>query len=246
MDISSIFSNAFGYTKRMAADVGRLIILIVLSIIPIVNFIVAGYGAKVVREPPESVEPPSLKGYVDMWIQGLKIVVATIIWMIVPIVLISLGFGLSAAFYSYPATFGAWVVLGAVGVAVAFLIAIIMSMALVHMVKHDRFGKAFAIGEILEIIRRIGWGKYILWVVVTFVIGLVLSAIGNIPYVGWLISLIIAPLFIVFVARSASLIYSEGAPTSTATSGENKYCTKCGESFTPDAAFCPKCGEKAE
>jgi len=242
MDITSIFRDAFDYAKRMFADLGRLVILIVLDIIPIVNFIVAGYGAKVVRETPSSKEPPALKGYGGMWIDGLKIVVATIIWMIVPIILIALGFGLAAV---SPAIFGVWlIVLGAIGVVVAFIIAIIMAMGIVHMIKLNRFSKAFAVREILDIIRRIGWGKYILWLIVIFVIALIIAGIGSIPLVGWLISLIIAPLFTVFSARS--LIYSEGAPAPTPPPSGAKFCGNCGESLASDAAFCPKCGQKVE
>jgi len=63
----------------MFTDIGRLILLIVLNIVPIVNFIVVGYAVKVVRETPSSNEPPALRGYVEMWIQGLKVTVAAII-----------------------------------------------------------------------------------------------------------------------------------------------------------------------
>ena len=188
----------------------------------------------------------------EMWIQGLKIVVAAIIWMIVPMILMAIGFGFAGwsavmgGGLGYPAMFGAWIVIGVIGVAIAFLLAIIMCMAIVHMIKHNRFGKAFAIGEILDIIKRIGWGKYIRWLIVIFVIALVISAIGNIPLIGWLISLIIGPLFTVFAARSASLIYSEAKPTPTTPPSEAKYCKNCGESLPPEAEFCPKCGRKME
>jgi ribosomal protein L40E len=237
MDISSIFSDAFDYARKMFADLGRLAILIVLDVIPVVNFIVVGYAAKVVKETP-SKELPALKDYVDMWVQGLKIVVASIIWMIIPIILIAVGFGL--AFFIFP------IVIGVVGVILAFCIAIILCMSIVHMVKQNSFGKAFAAGEVLDIIRRIGWSKYILWLIAIFVIGLVIAAIGAIPWVGWLISLIIGPLFAVFAARSASLIYSEAVPTATEFVSGTRYCRNCGAGLTPDAAFCPKCGQKVE
>lgn len=240
MDVSSILNDGFDYTKKMFANIGQFIILIVLSIIPIVNFVIAGYAAKVVRETPASTEPPALKGYVELWIQGLKVVVAAVIWMIVPIVLIAIGFGFSAFM------FGAWIVLGIIGGVIAFLISIIMSMALVHMIKHDRFSKAFAVEEILDMIKRVGWGKYILWLIVIFVISLILSAIASIPYVGWVIAAIIGPLYAVFTARSASLIYSEGVPTPTTPPSEAKYCKNCGESLPLEAIYCPKCGQKIE
>ncbi|MEM2920944.1 MAG: zinc ribbon domain-containing protein, partial [Candidatus Bathyarchaeia archaeon] len=121
----------------------------------------------------------------------------------------------------------------------AFIIAIILSMAIVHMVKHESIGKAFAAGEVFQIIGRIGWGKYILWLLVIFIGILVLSAIGSIPMVGWLISLIVGPPFAVLVARSAGTIYQEGASGAVTGVAEVRYCTKCGTRLTADAVFCP-------
>jgi len=99
-----------------------------------------------------------------------------------------------------------------IGVILMFFLAIILAMAIVHMVKHNSFGKAFAVGEILAVIRKIGWGKYILWLIVIFVCALILGAISMIPLIGWLISAIISPVFGVFASRSATFMYSEGAP----------------------------------
>jgi len=134
--------------------------------------------------------------------------------MIVPIILMGSSFGFTATSMRYSRTIsGLGVATGAIGVAIAFLVAIVMFMALIHMIRNNNFGKAFALGEILDIIKRIGWGKYLLWLTIIFASGIFLSAIGLIPYVGWLISLIIDPLYLVFTARTASLIYSEGAPS---------------------------------
>jgi hypothetical protein len=258
MDTSSIFSDAFKYTRRMFDDLGRLVILIVLIIIPIVNFIVMGYTAKVIRESPTSTEPPALKDYWEMCIQGLKIFVASLIWMVAPIImivasitLVSVSFDFSATTYPDPATMGTLSILCAIGITVAFIIAIIMCIGIVHMIKQNRFSKAFAVREIFDIIKCIGWGKYILWLIIIFGITTLIFAIGSIPYAGWLISLIIGPLYTVFIARSALLIYSEGIPApptppSTALPAETRYCKNCGESLPADASFCPKCGQKAE
>jgi hypothetical protein len=253
MDISSIFNDAFDYTRKMFADLGRLIVLIVLAIIPIVNLIIVGYAAKVVKESPSLKEPPTLKDYGEMWIQGLKIVVASIIWMIVPIILIAAGFGFGAISFGLffpisPAIIGAAIVSIVVGVVLAFVFAIILSMAIIHMIRHSSFSKAFAVGEILDIIKRVGWGKYVRWLIIVFVICLVIAAIGSIPFVGWIISLIVAPLFAVFAARSASSIYSEAVPTPTVVQAGASllYCRNCGASLLSEAIFCPKCGQKVE
>jgi len=131
-----------------------------------------------------------------------------------------------------------------------------MSMGIVNMVKKDSFAKAFAFGEVIAVIRRIGWGTYIFWTIIIFVCGLIVSGIGSIPAVGWVISLVISPIIGVFVSRSTSLVYSEGtvpvvAPLTTEElptppSGEKKFCTYCGAEIAKEASYCVKCGKKQE
>ena len=152
-----------------------------------------------------------------------------------------------------------WIILIIVGIVVAFFIAIIAAMGIVHMIRLESFGKAFAFGEILRIIGKIGWAKYIGWIVVMFIIGMVVGGLGAIPYVGWLISLIVSPVYGVFAARSASLIYSGSAPETqyppppptapapVSIAGSSPiYCKFCGAPLTTGAAYCQNCGQKIQ
>ncbi len=87
MRIEENLGDSYNYTVKLFKDIGRLAILIVLNIIPIVNFIVAGYFARVVRESPRGESPPPLERYGELWVDGAKIFVVTLVYMIVPIVL---------------------------------------------------------------------------------------------------------------------------------------------------------------
>lgn len=218
MRIEENLTDSFNYTKLLFNDFGRLLILVILDIIPIVNFIVVGYLAKVIKQPKNSNQLPPLENYLDLWIQGLIIVVATIIFMIIPIVLI-IPFGFVygiASWLSLPflTTVGSFlaIILLLVGVLLAFFLAIILVMAIVNMVKHDSFSKAFAIGDILEIINKIGWGTYIVWIIVIFICAVIVSAIGSIPFIGWILALVLGPFFGIFVARSSAITYMEANP----------------------------------
>jgi hypothetical protein len=208
-------TDSIDYTRLLFTNVGRLLILMILDLIPIVNLIVVGYMSRVVRAPRDSKELPPLEGYLGLWVQGLKIIVAVIIYMIIPIILfVPFIFLMVVAWMGFPglAVVG-WLVaipMLIIGVLLAFFLAILLAMAIVNMVRKDSFGKAFAFGEILSVIRRVGWGTYILWLLVLFVCALIVGAIGNIPFIGWILALIIGPLFGVFVARSAALTYLEG------------------------------------
>jgi hypothetical protein len=192
---------------------------VILDVIPIVNFVVWGYLGNVIKEPRDSNQLPPLENYFELWIQGLKIFVAAIVFMLIPILLAIpfISVIVLASWISVPfvATVG-WAVailLLLVGMLLAFFLAIVLAMAIVNMIKKGSFGSAFAIGEIFNIIGKIGWGTYILWLVVIFVCALIVSGIGSIPVIGWILSLLIAPIFGVFIARSASLVYLEGTQT---------------------------------
>jgi len=255
LDLGQNINASIDHARKLFTDFGRLVILIILHIIPIVNLIVIGYYARNIRETPTSDSPPKLEKYADLWINGLKVAVAAIIYMIVPIILIIIGaltlfaplmLGMyRPGMWFIPAGFGG--ILLASGIIIAFAVAIIMAMAIVHMIKSDSFGKAFAVGEIIGMIGRIGWGRYILWLIVMFIFGIIVGAINSIPAIGWLISLIIAPIYGVFTSRSAALMYldgvSPGAAPAAAVPAGKKFCMACGASIPSEATFCPICGK---
>ena len=226
MDLSDNLSNSFAFARKLFSDFGRLVILIVLDIIPIVNLIVTGYASRVLKESPGADSPPKLENYGDLFIDGLKIVIASIIYMLIPLILIVAGFG---SFFAAMVTGGGpnfmWggftpaymgllggtgAVLVLVGLLVAFVMLILLAAGIAHMIKTGKFGKAFAFGEILGIIGKIGWGKYIAWLILIVVLAAIVGAIaGAIPYVGWIIAAIIGPALAVFYFRSLGLLYSE-------------------------------------
>jgi len=224
--MSDNLNNSFAFARKLFSDFGRLVILIVLDIIPIVNLIVTGYASRVLKESPGADSPPKLENYGDLFIDGLKIVIASIIYMLIPLILIAAGFGsfLAAMVTGGGPNFmwggftpaymgllgGTGVVLVLVGLLVAFVMLILLAAGIAHMIKTGKFGKAFAFGEILGIIGKIGWGKYLAWLILIVVLAAIVGAIaGAIPYVGWIIAAIIGPALTVFYFRSLGLLYSE-------------------------------------
>jgi hypothetical protein len=226
MDLSDNLSNSFEFARKLFSDFGRLVILIVLDLIPIVNLTVTGYAYRVLRESPGADSPPKLENYGDMFIDGLKIAIASIIYMIVPLILITAGVGsffattvMKGGTNFMPEEFkpaytglltGTGIALAVVGVIVAFVMLILLAAGIAHMIKTGKLGKAFAFGEILGVIGRIAWGKYIAWLVLIVILAAIVGAIaGGIPVVGWLIAAIIEPAVTVFYFRSLGLLYSE-------------------------------------
>jgi len=227
--LSDNLGNSFEYAKRLLTDFGRLVILIVLDLIPLVNWIVMGYAARALRETPGADAPPKLKKYGDMFVDGAKIFFASLVYMLIPLILVGAGVGsfivamipagrpdFSLTGFT-PAQFlvlgGVGVVLVVIGIVLAFVMLILLAAGVAHMIKSNSFGKAFAFSEILRLIAKIGWGKYLVWIILVAIIAFLVGAgVGAIPYVGWIISAIIAPPLMVFFFRSLGILYSEGAP----------------------------------
>jgi hypothetical protein len=255
MDIGANFSDSFDYAKKMFSEARRLIILIILNIIPIVDWIVIGYQARVLKESPGTGAPPKLERYGELFTEGAKVFFASLIYMLIPTVLIVLG-GASTfvgmmslrgqAISSQLMLGGTGVALVVVGIILGILLLILLGVALAHMIKTGKFGKAFAFGEIFGIIRGIGWGKYLGWIVVVIVISVVVGSIASvIPFVGWLISAVIQPILGVFVFRSMGLLYNDGAPVELRVQPPvigGLVCASCGTALQPHHKFCPDCG----
>ena len=220
LDLAANLSNSFEYAKKLFSDFGRLVILIVLNLIPIVDWIVLGYASRVLKESPGADAPPKLEDYGELFVDGAKIFFASLIYMIIPLILIAVGVGgLVAGMFMGGGVApmlllgGTGLVLLLIGIVVAFLMLIVLAAGVAHMIKTGKFGKAFAFGEIFRVIAKVGWGKYLVWVVFVAVIAIIVGGVcGSIPYVGWLIMAIIGPALLVFFFRSLGILYSEGAP----------------------------------
>lgn len=260
MNLSDNLGNSFDYAKKLFSEGGRLIILIILDIIPLVNWIVLGYAARVLRESPGTGTPPKLEKYGEMFVDGAKIFFASLIYMIIPVILIAAGAAsLFASFFLMQREVippgmmfgGTGLVLVLAGIILAFFFLIILGAGMAHMIKTGKFGKAFAFGEIFSIIRGIGWGKYLGWIIVVIVIALVIGAIaGVVPFVGWIISAIISPVLTVFIFRSMGLLYNDGAPPEFKAQAAppvagGMVCASCGTPLQPFHKFCPSCGAPA-
>jgi hypothetical protein len=111
-----------------------------------------------------------------------------------------------------------------IGLVIAIVLAIVISViaiiGIIRMARQDRFGEAFNFGEILATIRQIGWGSYILALIVLAVVmmifGIILALIMAIPYIGWLMYLVLLPPLVIFEGRYLTQVYECGGPVAPA------------------------------
>jgi len=258
MNLIENFSNSLNYAKKLLDDGGKIIILTILYLIPILNWIVLGYGVRILREKPSSEAPPKLDGYGGLLIDGAKVFFATSIYMIAPLVLIVLGITSLAAggFFiqqvagSALALGGAGVTLVLVGVIAGFFLLILLGVGIAHMAITGKFGKAFAFGEIFRIVNVIGKVKYLGWVIITGLIAILLVGLAtSVPYIGWLLSAILSPFLTTFIFRSLGILYNDGTPelrmANVPYGMPEIKCVTCGAPLQPHHKYCPACGAPA-
>ena len=202
---------------KLTRDIGNLIILFVLNIIPIVNFIVLGYCAWILRLGDSISEPPKIRDYLKLFVDGLKIILAIIIYALIPILIVILSCPMLVfpPFIIHYTRFGMMgpghmlfvgsMFLGLIfALIIGFLLSIVGAMGIIHMVKCDDFFKAFSFSEIFDRIRYVGWGKYLGWLIIMYILFLIVSSLNRIH---WIIFSLANVFYLVFLFRSAHYIY---------------------------------------
>ena len=214
MDIGENISNSVRYPT---SDLGKLLILGILMIIPIVNFIGMGYFLRALKSNLAGIsELPNFDEIGELFIDGIKLFVVGIIYSI-PIWIISAGLGVSqnvvmnagmlsgAAFYGLIVGYILYVIL-------AIIIGFIEIIAVANLAYNDgEFSAAFRFSEIIDYISRIGWADYIIWyivvVLVSLIIGLIAVAITFVLAIT-VIGLILIPVLFILVLAYISLFYA--------------------------------------
>ncbi len=207
----------------------KIILLGIILIIPIVNFIGLGYYLRIIKYSLAGLdELPDFEGIVELFIDGIKILIVGIIYSIIPLIFyaISVAFARSATvtspvtsssvFSNYlPALTGISSIFLIIAIIFALIISIIAYMGIVNMVLYDNeITAALRYHEILYRISVIGWVKYILWWIVLMIIltvtGFIISIVGGILLyfvLGLLVLLVGYSYLLIFQARSSALIF---------------------------------------
>ena len=213
MDIGEIVSDAIKYPSQKW---GKIIILGIILIIPIVNFIGLGYLFRVLKATFAGIDDvPEFDEAGELFVDGLKILVVGFVYAIPVMIIgaiISFIFGSSAGSVS---SFDMFAILAGslVYVIIAIIIGLIESIAIANMALYEgELGAAFKFSEVMDRISAIGWGKYIVWYIVMVLLAFVAALIAgatSIIIIGYiLVPLIIIPYFGMFSARSLALLFA--------------------------------------
>ncbi|MBA7481721.1 hypothetical protein ES707_17195 [subsurface metagenome] len=222
MDYGTLISRSFEYTKD--ALVGKWMQWVILAVLSLVQTLtlsliplLSGYSVRVLSGKTPA---PEVDDWGKLFVDGWKLNIITLVYMIPAIVVFLLLGGLSIIAgmgTSDPSAAGA-AILGALAgaflaVIVAVILAFIALFAVMRFAHTDSLGEAFNFSAILAHIGKLGWGTWILAVIVllivAFVYGFVVGILTSIPLLGWIIALFLNVAFVVFYARYLALVYED-------------------------------------
>lgn len=238
----------------VSAIFGQIIVVTILGIITVifaiaVGLIYNGYSLSVIRDTiinknvsvvDKEEALPDFR-WSENIIDGLKVLILTIVYMIIPVIVgIILAYGLGvfsdAAIINqtmnmYNQSTGAQLpfvfstmYMGFAGFSITIVHTVTMILAIIftlfaiiamgRLAETGRLGSIIEFSEIINTISKIGWGNYIIWFILLYIIvtliSLVAALIIFIPVIGIIIYLLIIPAFlIIFESRAIGLIYNE-------------------------------------
>jgi hypothetical protein len=187
----------------------------------ILSFFLSGYTVRVYR----GIKPaPDFTGWTGLFVDGVKLAVVWLLWFLPIIIVFAAVCGfLYVSFLSTQATavpdFTLLPLVLLLLIVVFVLFVIVLLFGILGAVRFARTGsirEGIRFSAILTTIRTIGWLWYII-LLIGFVIAMVIYAVitgilSVIPYIGWVIVLIINPFFMIFTARYFALVYEQGEP----------------------------------
>ena len=218
MDYGSMVGESFEYAKEAVVGKWNQWIMLIIATI-ILGIPLAGYSLKVLRGDRPA---PEVSDWGTLFIDGIKYMVIMLIYMIPAMIVLFFVVGASALASMSSNPSAAMAAIGGIlfGLLLFFVIALITAIfAIIGAVRFARtgnMGEAFNFSEILGTIGKIGWGPYIIALVVLFVvqmiIAIIVSIIMMIPYLGFIIYICLISPIMLFQTRYICQLYdSAGA-----------------------------------
>jgi len=210
------------------SNVGLKLILFVVGVI-LIGFFARGYQYRIIKSSLSNINIlPEFNDWVNMLIDGIKVFIVNIIYLIPGILIIAVAaLSILTQIGSISSNLSAYDIniilnsIGIISIAILYFIVIIpiMYVAIAHMANNDsKLSAAFRFREILTKISTIGWVDLLIWYIITGIIFLVLLFVGSIitSIIGRLIfvplglilmSLLVTPYIYMYLSRSVALFY---------------------------------------
>ncbi len=167
---------------------------------------------------------PDFTNWAGLFVDGIKLAIVWLLWVLPLFIVLAVGALFAFVFFvSSPAA-------PAMNIAILLFVLLLLLLEFILLIivlffgilGAVRFARTGSIREgirfsgILTTIRTMGWLSYILALIVVVVVGIIYAIIsavlGVIPFIGWVLVIIIAPFFTIFIARYFTLVYDQGEP----------------------------------
>ena len=193
---------------------GQVAAIIIAGIL--LSFFLSGYVVRIYR----GVQPaPDFDEWGTLFLDGLKVQILSLIWILPLLIVMLAALGLSIVGLATPGSFSTGLILGlfvifAIMMVLAIVVSLFVPMALIRFARTGSIREGLRFSAISEHIGKIGWGQYIIALIVLIVVmvifGIVVMVLSIIPFIGWVLELIVTPLLTVFTARYYTLVYEVG------------------------------------
>lgn len=205
---------------------------IITSIISLIaGLIVSGYSLAIIRDTIHGHNQLPSFDIAENFVDGIKVFILGIVYSIIPVIVFFALLIVTGAAESFieiiNLSIGGAVVpsdlalsfVGSIGITfiISLIVLIIFSLfstiAMCRLANTGRFSQGFAFSEIIDDFKRIGVGSFIVWLIVLVIISVILVLISvfisAIPYIGYIVSILIIYSFMtIFASRATGLIYS--------------------------------------
>ena len=200
---------------------GQIALLVIVGFL--LSFFLSGYSVRIYR----GIKPaPEFNDWPGLFVDGIKLAIVWLLWVLPLFIVLAVGVLFAfVMFVSSSATASA-----APNITILLFIVLILLLEFVLLIIVLLFGilgavrfartgsirEGVRVSAILQTIRTMGWTSYILALVVAAVVSIIYAvitgALSVIPFIGWLLVLIVAPFFTIFIARYFTLVYDQGEP----------------------------------
>lgn len=214
LDIKTMSAKTnFSWASVHWDQVAALVVLMLLA-----SFFVSGYIVRIYRG---GTTPPPFNRWAGLFVDGIKLCIVWLIWMLPALIVLMVSLvSLFGAIVTKGAASPNFVLLGVMLLLMLVALILVLLAVIFGTIGAIRYARTGGITEgvnyreILATIHRIGWWDYIIAGIVLMVIALIFTIItavlGIVPFIGWVLVLIVTPVMTVLSARFLSLVYDTG------------------------------------
>ena len=220
MNFSDVFVDSLRYPFTDIKKLLTLLLFFLGSVVIIPGIMANGYLLRIIENTFKgSNELPDFDNKNELLGKGLELIVVNLIYSIPTYVFL---FVIAPQISILP-TFQAVIVLIVAALAINFVVKIFLVMGIGNLVFEKKFGAAFAFKRILELIKKVGWKKYLAYLVVftiileifSFIIGILSSLTAFMGFWSifgtFFITLVFNTYLFAFGSRFKGLIYPSDA-----------------------------------